>query len=291
MRFMPEKIVVIHNPLARGGKATKLQPPPAGTGADVSILETTTPEQATALAREAVRNGVRKIVAAGGDGTLNAVANGIEGCEDVFLGILPVGTMNVFAREIGLPLEVRLCWRIILKNHSRRVDLGKANGRVFLSNAGVGLDAQVVAETDMEFRRQIGPLSYVLKGLEIAGRPAPQLKVNAEELGYCSATFVIMGNGRFYGGPFEVFKGGSTDDGLLDVILFKKMSHWDALRYLHSLLLGSAQQIPDAVHFRTARLSVTSATQVPYELDGELAGHTPVEFEVKKLALSVLCPA
>jgi len=287
---MREKIVIIHNPLARGGKAAKLEPPTKNTRADILLLETTSPEEATALAREAAEHGAEKIVAAGGDGTLNAVVNGMASHTNVTLGLLPVGTMNVFAREIGLPMEVRRCWDVILANNTRKVDLGVANGRFFLSNAGVGLDAQVVAETDKEFRKQIGPLSYVIKGLEIASRPAPEILVQAEGHEKIQATFVMIGNGRFYGGPFEVFTGGTMNDGLLDVVLFKRMSQWDALRYLHGLLCGKSQDLRDLVRLRAAKLSVDSVAAVPYEVDGELAGNTPVKFEVKQSALTVLIP-
>jgi len=287
---MQEEVVVICNPLAKGRKAASLVAPPQHLKGKFTILKASTLQEATLLARQAAEAGAHKIVAAGGDGTLNAVANGIIHFDTVLLGLLPVGTMNVFAREIGLPTNLAKCWEVILNGRTRKVDVGFANGRAFLTNAGVGLDAQVISETDTQLRKQLGALSYVIKGWELAARTPPELEVQSEQLPNISARFVIIGNGRFYGGPFEVFTGGTIDDGFLDVVIFQRMSQWDVLRYLHILLLGHSRYPTDLIRMRTAKLTVRSNMPQPYEVDGEVVGLTPVNFLLKRLALSVLCP-
>ena len=108
-----------------------------------------------------MREGFERIVAAGGDGTINEVVNGIAG-SDAALGLLPMGTMNVFATELGLPsYDLNRCWEIIKAEHTRLIDLPSANGKHFVQLAGVGLDAQVVKETSLALKRNFGPLSYL----------------------------------------------------------------------------------------------------------------------------------
>ncbi len=125
------------------------------------IRVTSHPGEAEALTRRAVEEGFGRIIAAGGDGTVNQVANGLAG-SDAALGLLPMGTVNVFAMELGLPLNnLQLCWDIIEGANVRLVDLPSANGKCFVQLAGVGLDAQVVKETSLASKRSFGPLSYL----------------------------------------------------------------------------------------------------------------------------------
>ena len=122
----------------------------------------------------AVAEGFEQIVAAGGDGTIHEVVNGIAGSEAA-LGLMPMGTMNVFANELGLPAnDLGRCWEIIRAEHTRLIDLPTANGKHFVQLAGVGLDAQVVKETSLTFKRNFGPLSYLISAAQIAGRRPPR---------------------------------------------------------------------------------------------------------------------
>ena len=133
------------------------------------------PGEAEALARNAVEEGFVRIVAAGGDGTVNHVANGIAGT-NAALGLLPLGTVNVFAMELGLPAHnLQGCWSIIEDGNVRLVDLPSANGKHFVQLAGVGLDAQVVKETSLAFKRSFGPLSYLISAAQIAARKPPKM--------------------------------------------------------------------------------------------------------------------
>src|SRR6476646_11084461 len=129
--------------------------------------------EAETLARRAVEEGFGRIVAAGGDGTVNHVANGIAG-SDAALGILPMGTVNVFAMELGLPVnDLDRCWEIIQTGTTRLVDLPSANGKYFVQIGGIGLDAQAVQETTLAFKRSLGTLSYLISAAHIAGRQPP----------------------------------------------------------------------------------------------------------------------
>src|SRR5438552_5964840 len=246
--------------------------------------------EAEALARRAAEEGFGKIVAAGGDGTVNEVVNGIVG-SSAALGLLPIGTVNVFAMELGLPLRnLKLCWDIIQGDNVRFVDLPSANGRFFVQLAGVGLDAQVVKETSLAFKRSFGPLSYLISAAQIAARQPPKLFIESESTSVDEASFVLIGNGRLYGGPFPFFKHAVIDDGLFDVVLFKRLGYLEIIKYLQNVVFSSDIRAPDIEYFQTEHLRVTSAQDVPLQLDGELAGSCPIDFRIQKKGLRVLTP-
>jgi YegS/Rv2252/BmrU family lipid kinase len=229
-------------------------------------------------------------VAAGGDGTINDVANGLAGSHAA-LGILPLGTVNVFAMELGLPSHnLELCWEIIQGANIRLVDLPSANGKYFVQLGGVGLDAQVLEETSLAFRRSFGPLSYLISAAQIAARQPPRLFVESENAPVDEGSFVLIGNGRLYGGPFPFFKHAVIDDGLFDVVVFKRLGYLEIIKYLQDVVFSSQIRAPEVEYFQTQRLRLTSEQDVPVELDGELAGSCPVEFRIEKQALRVLAP-
>ena len=246
--------------------------------------------EAERLARHAATEGYEKIVAAGGDGTINEIVNGIAG-HNVALGLLPLGTMNVFASELGLPLnDLERCWKIIQQNKIHRVDLPRANRKHFVQLAGVGLDAQAVKETSRAFKRSFGPLSYLISAVQIASRTPPVLRIESEDAITDEGSFVLVGNGRLYGGRFPFFKQALMDDGLLDVIVFKRLSYIDIIRYLQNVVFTPQISSPEVEYFQTKYLRVTSEESVPVEIDGELVGNCPVEFKIRAGGLRVLTP-
>ena len=230
-------------------------------------------------------------MAAGGDGTIHEVVNGLAG-SDAALGLLPLGTVNVFAMELGLPSnDLALCWDIIQNGNTRLVDLPSANGKHFVQLGGVGLDAQVVKETSLAFKRSFGPLSYLISAAQIAGRTPPRLFIESEDASSREGSFVLIGNGRLYGGPFPFFKHAVLDDGLFDVVVFKQLGYLEIIKYLQDVVFSSDIRVPEIEYFQTRHLRVTSNQDVPVELDGELIGNCPVEFRIEEKALRVLAPA
>jgi YegS/Rv2252/BmrU family lipid kinase len=257
---------------------------------DCPVRVTTYPDQAEALARRAVEEGFTRIVAAGGDGTVSQVANGLVG-SDAILGVLPMGSVNVFAMELGLPLlNLQRCWDIIEDANVRLVDLPSANGKYFVQLGGVGLDAQVVKETSLAFKRSFGPLSYLISAAQIAARQPPKLFIDSEHTSVEEGSFVLIGNGRLYGGPFPFFKHAMIDDGLFDVVVFKRLGYLEIVKYLQDVVFSSDIKVPEIEYFQTRQLRITSEQDVPLELDGELAGNCPVDFRIRERALRVLAP-
>jgi YegS/Rv2252/BmrU family lipid kinase len=246
--------------------------------------------EAEALARRAAKEGFARIVAAGGDGTVSQVANGLTG-SNATLGVLPMGTVNVFAMELGLPVyNLKRCWDIIEDTNVRLVDLPSANGKYFVQLAGVGLDAQVVKETSLAFKRSFGPLSYLISAAQIAARQPPKLFIESEHTSLEEGSFVLIGNGRLYGGPFPFFKHAIIDDGLFDVVVFKRLGYLEIIKYLQDVVFSSDINAPEIEYFQTRQLRITSEQDVPLECDGELAGNCPVDFRIREKALRVLAP-
>jgi YegS/Rv2252/BmrU family lipid kinase len=284
------RTLVILNPAARGTKAGLLWKKIRAFSDDALVRMTSEAGQAREFAEQAVEQGFDTVVAAGGDGTVNEVVNGIAG-SDVALGLLPMGTMNVFAAELGIPANnLPKCWKIIEAGHTRLVDLPRANDHSFVQLAGVGFDAQIVQETDWEFRKNFGPLSYLVAATQIASRKPPSLTVEANGK-QRKGSFVLVGNGRFYGGPFETFKNAKVDDGKLDILIFKNLGYLDIVRYLSGIAFGTHLGMHDVEYFQTRKAVVRSAENVPVEVDGEVIGTVTVTFHLSRHKLKVLAPA
>jgi len=283
--------IVILNPTAGSPEHVRSwQERTESLAGDCAVRVTSHSGEAEALAREAAKEGFTRIVAAGGDGTVSQVANGLAG-SNATLGVLPMGSVNVFAMELGLPLlNLQRCWDVIEAANVRLVDMPSANEKYFVQLAGVGLDAQVVKETSLAFKRSFGPLSYLISAAHIAARQPPKLFIESEHTSVEEGSFVLVGNGRLYGGPFPFFKHAIIDDGLFDVVVFKRLGYLEIIKYLQDVVFSSDIKVPEIEYFQTRRLRITSEQDVPLELDGELAGSCPVDFRIRKRALRVLAP-
>lgn len=284
------KTIVILNPAARGDKALRFVERIRRLAPKAVLRLTSEPGDACRLAREAVDEGYETIVAAGGDGTINGVVNGVAG-STARMGILPLGTVNVLAKEVGIPEgNLAAAWEIIVKGETLALDLPLANDQYFIQLAGVGLDAEVVRRTSHESKKNFGPLSYILTLVQLAAARPPKVVLESEGWPPREGCFALIGNGRLYGGPFPIFKRASLYDGLLDVVLFKNQSHWDVIRYFQAIAFGTHSELPDVEYFQTSTLRVSGNGEVPVELDGELAGSLPCEFRISPSKLNVLAP-
>jgi diacylglycerol kinase (ATP) len=285
------KIAVILNPAACGDRASRWRSRLESLARGCVLYATARPGEAESMSRRAAAEGFEKIVAAGGDGTINEVVNGLAGSAAT-LGLIPIGTVNVFAMELGVPPHnLEMCWDIIRADNTRLIDLPRASGKYFVQLAGVGLDAQAVKETSAVLKRNFGPLSYLISAAQIAARKPPRLFLESENSTIKEGSLVLIGNGRRYGGPFPFFKHAAMDDGLLDVVAFKQLGYLELIKYLQDVFFRSDIRLPEVEYFQTRKLRVTSDQDVPVELDGELAGNCPVEFEMLERRLRVLAPA
>ena len=284
------KTIIILNPAARSEKASRFAERIRELAPEAVLRTTAERGDARRIAKEAVAEGFENIVAAGGDGTINEVVNGVA-CSGARMGILPLGTVNVLAKEIGIPQgNLPAAWEIIEKGKFLPLDLPLANDQYFIQLAGVGLDAEVVRQTPLDAKKTLGPLSYILTLVQLAAAKPPKVIVETEGWPTREGCFALIGNGRLYGGPFPIFKRASLHDGLLDVVLFKNQSHWDVIRYVQAIAFGTHSELPDVEYFQTPSVRVRGSGDVPVELDGELAGSLPCEFRISSAKLNVLAP-
>ncbi len=292
---------VIFNPAAKGEKAQRFRRHLDDFGSHCALEGTEAAGDARRMAAEAVEQGFERIIAAGGDGTVNEVLNGLgdapDGFERACLGVLPLGTVNVFARELALPTRLELAWQTVLQGREMRIDLPcvrfgdgpKAQRRYFAQLGGAGLDARAVELVHWPLKKRVGSLAYVLAGLKaLCGPPA---KISVEGDGVLSiGELVLVGNGRFYGGNFRVFPDADLHDGLLDVCVFPRVNWMTLARCGPRLLLRGSLPGASAHLFTANRLTLSAAVPTPLEVDGELAGQLPATFSLDPAGLRVIVP-
>jgi YegS/Rv2252/BmrU family lipid kinase len=295
------RICVIFNPAARGSKARHFRQHLGEMAGQSAFKATTAPGDARRLAMEAVTDGFDVIVAAGGDGTVNEVLNGIgdapNGFEKTRLGVLPLGTVNVFARELKIPLRLESAWEVLRREHETKIDLPQvefsANGipqkRYFVQLAGVGFDARAIELVDFSMKKKIGPLAYVLAGLNALREKKSKIvvRVNGENF---SGELILIGNGKFYGGPFEIFPQADLRDGLLEICFFPLVDFATLLRCAPHFFVR--QKLPEKMvkRFHAASFELSSEMPASFELDGEWIGNLPATFSVEREKLRVIVP-
>lgn len=291
-------IPVILNPAARSTKAASLEDTLRRLSPAPELHLTKGPGDASAIAESLAEAGHELVVSAGGDGTMNEVLQGLcranarrkPGEKHTALGVLPLGTMNVFSVELKLPgRDIEACWREITSGQRREVDLWMANDMYFAQLAGVGLDAQIVQETSWEAKKKYGPLSYVMSAVNVLMRTPPTLSVHIEGKAPLLGTVVLIGNGRHYGGPFPLFRDASHSDGKLDLLIFRGLGGMEFIQLLRGMLLDGYQECEYLDYIQTTGFTVTTDHDAaPVELDGELADLTaPVVFRPAPFRLSV----
>jgi YegS/Rv2252/BmrU family lipid kinase len=293
------RICIIINPAARGAKARLARLRKIAHGA--VIKATIGPGDAEAQAERAVEQGYETIVAAGGDGTVNEVLNGIGDEPDGFaktrLGVLPLGTVNVFARELKIPLRLEHAWKVLKRARATQIDLaradfldeGKSAARYFMQLAGAGLDARAVELVSWKLKKNAGPLAYVVAGLQALAEKQPRITVHADGK-KLAGELALLGNGKFYGGPFEIFPGAALGDGALHACVFPRVNLPALLGHAPGFLLRRKLAEEKIQRLRAAKIELTSETPAAFELDGEWVGNLPATFSVERQKLRVVVP-
>jgi YegS/Rv2252/BmrU family lipid kinase len=295
------KTCVIFNPTAKGDKARRFRRHLDDIGVHATLKLTTGPDDARRLAAQAVNEGFQTVVAAGGDGTVNEVLNGLgdapEGFERARLGVLPLGTVNVFARELAIPLNATAAWQVIRQGRDSHIDLprvdftsaGKPQSRYFVQLAGAGLDARAIELVAWKLKKKIGPLAYVLAGLKALSGTVSKITANAGDVTQ-SGGLVLIGNGRLYGGSFRIFPQADLRDGLLDVCVFPRVTWFTLAHCGPKLLLRGSLPASAIKTFQAKTITLTAPAQTPAEVDGELLGHLPATFSLAQPRLRVIVP-
>lgn len=248
-------------------------------------------DEARTLARRFAEEGEPVVIAAGGDGTLNAVVKGLAG-SGTALGVIPAGTMNVFARELGIPFDqLPKSFDVIERGHVREIDLFEANRAPFIQMAGVGFDAMVIEETTWESKKVLGPLAYLLAAVKVLGEKPPKMEVICRDGRREECVAVLAGNGSLYGGQFKLFRAADNQDSKLDVLVFKEAGYKLVLDSLKGLALGGVDLAASTSYFQADEFIVRANRDVPVEVDGELLGRfNEVKFSAASRKLRVVAP-
>ena len=275
-------MIVIFNPAAgrrRANALWRVLDVLSSSGIRLELAETQRPGHATELARDAAASGAALIVAAGGDGTIAEVANGMSG-SGARLGIIPLGTANVLAHELALPFAPAAVAAALAFGRTCTLWPGIARGpgmhRLFVQMLGVGLDAQVVHGLNLPLKRAIGKGAYVAQTLrELVRYPYPLLQVRLDGHETVAAS-VIVTKGRLYAGRFTLAPDANATRPGFTVALFEHTGPFAALMYGAALPLNLLAHAPGLSIRTAAVIEISSQTSVPAQADGDPAGATPI---------------
>ena len=263
-------------------------------GVAVDLKLTGAPGDATEFAARAARNGSSDVIVAGGDGTINEAIQGLAGTK-ARLAIIPRGTANVLARELGLPLDDEQALNVAAQGKSRTIYLGLAineatnEQRHFVLMAGIGLDASVVRRVQPSLKKRIGKGAFWVSGLShlATWNPRPfTLEIDNRKY---NATFAAVGKSARYGGDLAITPGARLDQREFEVCMIETTSR---LRYLHLLSYAMRNGMPrDKPEVRFVKaVSVRASGDAQVQVDGELLGHLPMRFEIAPHSLEVIVP-
>jgi len=290
------RLMAIHNPTSGGGERRRDLPlilqGLEGQGFAVDVRSTTGPGSATELAASAAGEGFGVVCVLGGDGTVNEALNGLAG-GDLPLAIVPVGTVNVLAMELGIPLDPPDAVRVVGTGTESWIDLGLAGERYFGLMAGIGMDAAVVASLNPTLKKALKEAAFAVHGVATyLTHEEPLLRLTSEDReveGY----FAVFGNAANYAGSFGITPLADMRDGLLDVCVLTDKSFLSTAWYWTAALLNAHIDHPKVQYFRTraARVeAVDPGQEVLVQTDGEVSGALPIDCRVAPRALRVLVP-
>jgi diacylglycerol kinase (ATP) len=275
-------VLIVFNPVAGRRRAHllwRVLDVLAANGVRLDLAETHRAGHAEALAREAAGRGEPMVVAAGGDGTIAEVANGLMG-STVRLGVIPLGTANVLAHELGLPFAPKSVAAALAFGRTCTLWPGQANGadgtRLFVQMLGVGFDAHVVHNLPNPLKKIMGKTAYVLQSMRELARykfPAIRMRIDDAET---EAASVIISKGRFYGGRFRLAADAVPGSPGFSVVLFDRSGPCATLMYGAALPLHLLGRAPGVRHIRAQRIDFLQNKAVPAQTDGDSAGYAPL---------------
>jgi diacylglycerol kinase family enzyme len=261
----------------------------------VELFATPGPNKAGEVAKSAIAQGCDMILAAGGDGTINETVNGMVGSPIAF-GILPGGTANVLANEIGLSTRLHWAAQDLLTAIPTRVALGAVDlpggpRRHFVLMAGVGLDARIVYNLDLDLKKKLGKLAYWQAGFGQLMKAVEHFHVAVDGSQY-ESSFVLATRVRNYGGDFEIARRVRLTDDDFEVVIFH-VEHWaEYLRFLGGVVINRLERAKGVTILRAKELSLRAGKkQIYIQTDGELLGALPATVSAVPRALNLLLPA
>ena len=283
----------MHNPTAgqRPASIEQIEHELRARGAEVEVAPTARAGDGVSIARRAAESGADVLLACGGDGTLNEAVNGLAGSRTA-LATFPGGTVNVWAREVGIPSDPARNAALLWEGERRSVDLGRAGERYFLLMAGIGFDADVASQVTRPEKRRWGPLAYVARGVVTGLRwPLQRMWILLDDKPIRRrAIFAVIGNTRLYGGVANITHHAVADDGMLDVCIFGGQGPLEKLAHAWRVALRQHTRVPSVEYYRAHQITLVTRPRVQVQVDGDAIGMTPMQFAAVPGALRVVVP-
>lgn len=275
-------VLIIFNPVAGRRRAHllwRVLDVLVANGVRLDLAETHRPGHAEALARDAARRDEPLVVAAGGDGTIAEVANGLIG-SNVRLGVIPLGTANVLAHELGLPFAPKNVAAALAFGRTRTLWPGQANSadgsRLFVQMLGVGFDAHVVHHVSFTMKKMLGKGAYVAQSIrELCRYPFPEIRLRIDGI-ETKAASVIVSKGTLYGGTFRLAVGAKPAEPGFSVVMFDRSGPGAAMLYAAALPLNLLGNAPGVRQVRASRIDFLQNQKIPAQTDGDRAGMAPL---------------
>lgn len=300
---MTRRIAIVLNPAAGRGRAGRLLPAlkrlirevadraSPTQRADWEILQTSSGGQATEIAAQCAQSGFDVVAAAGGDGTLSEVLNGIVGASSV-LALLPMGTGNDFARTVGLDGSLRSAVETLFSGVRKPIDIGLVHGRYFLNVAGCGFDAAVAETANRGPRWLSGAPAYIAAVVRTLPRFRAADACLTIDGRRCSGRIMLcsVANARTYGGGMRIAPDARIDDGLFDLCILAEASIHEFLLAFPRVFSGRHATHPRITMARAARINIETQPPVPLLIDGDVRGTTPAEFTIIPAGIDFLFP-
>jgi diacylglycerol kinase (ATP) len=284
------RVLVIFNPTAGARRRRKLDRvlrELARLGCAVTLRATQARGDAEAIARAADPTAYDLVAVAGGDGTINEVINGLA-ASPLPLALIPLGTANVLAHEIGLRLSPLNIAQVIAAGVARDVYLGQVNDRRFVMMVGIGIDARIVEGIDPRLKRVGGKLAYVVSGfLSILHDRPVRYRLSIDGAPYTAAA-VIVAKGHFYGGRFVLVRAARLDAPSLHVVLLDRPGRWNIVRYGTAIALGRIDRLTDVRIVEAHSVTIEGADGEAVQADGDLAGSLPLKITLAERPLALV---
>lgn len=302
---MAFRTLLIYNPTAGPWDMTRvlkrLAEDLGANGWQLELVETHKSGDAMWLSRQAARDGLDLVLVAGGDGTINEAANGLVGSNTI-LGIVPVGTGNILAHQMHMPIlspvppyQVSEVADSLLRSRVQRVDAGVINGRYFVCWAGAGLDAEIAAQLEPRTRyaKRLRTLPYIIAAFSVASWfKGFRTRVSVEGRAFNTrALLIVASNIQLYAAFFTIARHAYMDDGMLDIFVFKGLGLGYVLRHFLHMLFGQRHlNDPAVIQVLARRIQLETAPRVAVHLDGDPFGETPAIIGLEAGVLRFLTP-
>jgi YegS/Rv2252/BmrU family lipid kinase len=260
----------------------------------LEIHETAQRDDVGALVRDRLAMGVDLVIAAGGDGTVSAVADALAG-SNTPLGIIPMGTANVLARELNIPLDLHAASQLLVGEHDiRTIDAMRVNGRHYVTQLGVGLDAMMIRDTSTEQKRRFGKVAYVwtaVRGLAGIHPHRFTIEIDGNAIETRASQVIVANVGMLGQPPFRYGPDIRLDDGRLDVCVSKARHLFHYIGLFWHVVTSQHKVDPNIRYFQAEdHVVIAPKHPLPVQADGEILGETPVRVDVVPGAIRVIVP-